>query len=139
MGASRELGRPPPPCTAMALLSPPHPPLSPVSQHGGGFPTGCPKHGMCQSPSQVERDWVGGWDTAGSRGGPVGLLAGFKFRFLPRLGWGGDRGWVTLRVGGWHGRGVRGGAGGGGAKDSTYWLVMEAWVAGWGKLVVQTV
>lgn len=26
-----------------------------------------------------------------------------------------------------------------GGKDMTYWLVMEAWVAGWGKLVVQTV
>lgn len=24
-------------------------------------------------------------------------------------------------------------------EDSTYWLVMEAWVAGWGKLVVQMV
>lgn len=26
-----------------------------------------------------------------------------------------------------------------GGKDSTYWLVMEAWVAGWGKLAVQMV
>lgn len=26
-----------------------------------------------------------------------------------------------------------------GGKDITYWLVTEAWVAGWGKLAVQTV
>lgn len=67
----------------------------------------------------------------------MGLLATFKPRFFPTAGLG--RG---LQVGGTVGgmmtrdRGQMGPIGG---KDSTYWLVMEAWVAGWGKLVVQMV
>lgn len=72
----------------------------------------------------------------------MGLLAGFKGGFFPWQGWGGDcRGEHCRWEGGTGDKrdlaGVQGPLRGG--KDSTYWLVMEAWVAGWGKLVVQTV
>lgn len=83
--------------------------------------------------------WKGtGWgDTAGSSGVllTAGILVGFKAIFFPRQGRGGDRRWVALAGGrvAWDRDPCKGG------KDGTYWLVMEAWVAGWGKLVVQTV
>jgi len=91
----------------------------------GVFPRGDQNMG-CADPAPGGKGWEGGHSREQRGPTPWGGLAGFKPGFFP---WGGDRRWVA------RGRGQRGP----GRDGSTYWLVMEAWVAGWGKLVVQTV
>lgn len=84
--------------------------------------------------------WKGtGGDPAGSSTVllTVELFAGFKLRLFPQYGWGGDTGGWEVTEDKYDLAGARGSLQGG--KDITYWLVTEAWVAGWGKLAVQTV